>query len=766
MPGIGEVLALPAPKPGDIDGPLPPAQLVKAEDTEMEDAAAAADVITGAKPATVASQTRNIGMIHPPPDIRSIIDKTAHFVAKNGVDFERKIMTNEQKNVKFNFLNSSDPYHAYYQHRISEEKSGNGPPPPPPPSSATDPSKPPLSATAAAAATATATAAAQKFDISQFIQPSKVVEPPEAEQFLLKLPEGLTGQDLDIIKLTAQFVARNGKAFLTGLTSREHNSVQFSFLKPQHSLFTTFTGLTDSYSKVLLPPKGLLDKLKRDLSDKMSILERCLHRLEWERSQEKARQKAEDEEEQERMMMSSIDWHDFVVVETIHFVEEEDDALPAPVTQEEVIRRSKALTDEEVAAETGAGAVKEVEMEMDEEEMHLVEESRKAAARQQEAANAKEVVQVIVPVDEDEPPMRIVRNWKRPEERMATEKDPTRMVISPITSEVIPISEMAEHMRISLIDPKFKEQKERMMAKLRESTLATDDEISRNLMGLARLRPDIFGTTEEEVSNAVKAEIEKKKEEPKQVIWDGHSGSISRTANQALAQNAEEWDAATGAAKPTPPLKPLPPPAGLAVNIPRVQATIQAPPVPPRQPLFPTPMPAVPQLGNRPMTLPTMAMPHYQFVPGMPPPPLMQMQPPPPAYQAMPPLPDDDMLMPPPPEEPEPKRLRLEDSLLIPEHQFAFQYPGPIPVSVAVPTVEGEGSLKGQVLQLTMPSVSETIASLKEKIAAEIGLPANKQKLSGRIGFLRDTQSLAFYNIAPGESLTLLLRERGGKKKN
>jgi hypothetical protein len=30
------------------------------------------------------------------------------------------------------------------------------------------------------------------------------------------VPEGLTALDLDLIKLTAQFVARNGAAFLTG----------------------------------------------------------------------------------------------------------------------------------------------------------------------------------------------------------------------------------------------------------------------------------------------------------------------------------------------------------------------------------------------------------------------------------------------------------------------------------------------------------------------------------------------------------------------
>ena len=95
---------------------------------------------------------------------------------------------------------------------------------------------------------------------------------------------------------------------------------------------------------------------------------------------------------------------------------------------------------------------------------------------------------------------------------------------------------MAEHMRISLIDPKYKEQKERMMAKLRDTTLSPHDEISQNIVALAQTRPNIFGTTEEEVSNVVKAEIENNKEEPKQVIWDGHTRSNGRTTNQAMSQ--------------------------------------------------------------------------------------------------------------------------------------------------------------------------------------------------------------------------------------
>lgn len=41
-------------------------------------------------------------------------------------------------------------------------------------------------------------------------------EPPEDEKYTVHVPEGLTYFDLDLIKLTAQFVARNGKGFLTG----------------------------------------------------------------------------------------------------------------------------------------------------------------------------------------------------------------------------------------------------------------------------------------------------------------------------------------------------------------------------------------------------------------------------------------------------------------------------------------------------------------------------------------------------------------------
>ena len=57
-------------------------------------------------------------IVYPPPDVRAIVDKTATFVARNGRVFEARIAKNEKNNLKFGFLRSDDPYHAYYEFKI------------------------------------------------------------------------------------------------------------------------------------------------------------------------------------------------------------------------------------------------------------------------------------------------------------------------------------------------------------------------------------------------------------------------------------------------------------------------------------------------------------------------------------------------------------------------------------------------------------------------------------------------------------------------
>lgn len=123
----------------------------------------------------------------------------------------------------------------------------------------------------------------------------------------------------------------------------------------------------------------------------------------------------------------------------------------------------------------------------------------------------------------DEPEeIRVVRDYVRPA-RAAAGAVQQQFAVSPITGELIPLAEMAEHMRISLLDPRWREQRESMLNKIRDTTRAGDDEITNNIIALARTRPDIFGSTDEEVGRLVAASIEEKKISGvnRPIAWDG-----------------------------------------------------------------------------------------------------------------------------------------------------------------------------------------------------------------------------------------------------
>ena len=82
-------------------------------------------------PPIAANDGRIVGIIYPPPEVRNIVDKTASFVARNGPEFEQRIKQNELNNPKFTFLNSGDPYNAYYEHKVEEIREGKDVTPPP-----------------------------------------------------------------------------------------------------------------------------------------------------------------------------------------------------------------------------------------------------------------------------------------------------------------------------------------------------------------------------------------------------------------------------------------------------------------------------------------------------------------------------------------------------------------------------------------------------------------------------------------------------------
>lgn len=68
--------------------------------------------------------------------------------------------------------------------------------------------------------------------------------------------------------------------------------------------------------------------------------------------------------------------------------------------------------------------------------------------------------------------------------------------IDPRTGQEVRIDESAEHMRINLLDPKWKEQRQRMLEKHKGTSFTSGDDIASALAGLAKNRPDIFGGDE------------------------------------------------------------------------------------------------------------------------------------------------------------------------------------------------------------------------------------------------------------------------------
>lgn len=254
------------------------------------------------------------GIVLPPREIRNVLEKTAGYVARNGPVFEDRIREKEEQNPKFSFLNPQDAYHAFYQWRLDEIRAGRG--------------------TAIAAGRASEAAAAEQ-------KPKGPPKPPDFE-FSARMPR-LNQKDLEVIRVTAMFVARNGRQWMTTLAQREAGNAQFQFLIPSHTFHSFFQHLVDQYA-TLIRGHGLtgeggrlkderVAELKRNVDDKYHVLGRARQRAEYAKYEQMEKAKREEEEEEKQREFERIDWNDFVVVETITFTQSDATAnLPPPTT--------------------------------------------------------------------------------------------------------------------------------------------------------------------------------------------------------------------------------------------------------------------------------------------------------------------------------------------------------------------------------------------------------------------------------------------------
>ncbi|PYH44944.1 putative pre-mRNA splicing factor [Aspergillus saccharolyticus JOP 1030-1] len=465
------------------------------------------------------------GVVLPPKDIRAIVEKTAGYVARNGPVFEDRVREKERNNPKFSFLNPDDAYGPFYQWRLTEIKEGRG----------------------------SAVAAGRPGDSSAAAEPEQPKGPPEPSEFHFsaRMPI-INAQDLEVVKLTALYVARRGKSFMTALSQREARNFQFDFLRPQHSLYSFFTRLVDQYT-ILLREQGIdaattekkrIAELERNVQNKYHVLDRAKERAEWVKYQAQQKQKKEEAEEKERIAYAEIDWHDFVVVETVLFTDADNQIdLPPPTSLNDLqsasleqkammslnpLRIEEAMPTEEMdasnyynayphpqfpdqvsqpfvpeptPAQSTAGPIypPHVGLAMPPPAAPTAPAAALSAAHQEEERRIRErmeardqaaALKANATAQQQQQPMRIRSDYV-PRAQARRQNVGGATALCPNCRQQIPVAELEQHMRIELLDPRWKEQRAKAESRSATTNLSTADVVN-NLKRLASQRSDVF----------------------------------------------------------------------------------------------------------------------------------------------------------------------------------------------------------------------------------------------------------------------------------
>lgn len=503
-----------------------------------------------------------IGIIYPPPELRVRVDKTAKYVAKNGDAFEEKILHSQQGNPQFSFLLSNDPFNAYYKQKVQENRnillgeiSGESRPTnttngnkhsdhhqsfdnssrisdlPQQPSSEHTDSKDHYNGGDGRDNEQEAklqesreqgsnqeeeddgTAAPRiRPKLDEYIQEMTIkLEEPPALNFLAGPRAALNRTDCDIIKLTALYIATYGRSFLLELVSRNQSNSQFDFLKPQHGQFAYLTNLIMQYALIRNSPLDVLDQLEKDATNQKHVLDKIKMRAEWNRMLEVEKKRKEEAEEKEKLLYSQIDWHDFVVVETIDYQPDEKGEYP-PTTAEQVGTRLliQQRNEDQVVPE-------EMDIDMDVE-----------SDQEEEKSNEDNFV-VPEPL---EPSKVIIRHDYDPRAAAKSANQPNDYFVSPITNERIPVDKIHEHVRYNLSDPKYLEKKDQMLKERmnEDAVFASGSQIQDSLKNLAERRTDIFGMNDAEaaIGQRIGEEEKEQDKEKEKLLWDGHKSSLKK----------------------------------------------------------------------------------------------------------------------------------------------------------------------------------------------------------------------------------------------
>jgi splicing factor 3A subunit 1 len=543
---IGTTLNLPAPVNRDsADAGPSSSKAARVEDV---------DEITSESSTSAAKRYATGGIIYPPPELRGIVDKTAQYVARNGIEFEAKIRGDNASSTRLAFLNDEDAYHGYYRAKLEALTKGTGP------------------LANAESGRGDSDAPQLDNDIAKVATNGEDTEqtPVEPEPYLFSADvPAISALDLDIVKLTALFVARHGRSFASSIAAREGRSYQFEFLKPSHSLFGFFNRLVEQYRMVLAPSDELLKQVRSGAFDdgnenlsppigmgrggpRLRILEQIKARSEYEAYERSKRQQAQDEEEKERALFDEIDWQDFVVVGTIELTDADAHIdLPPPMSLREARGMSMAqkkmavmIMERDAAGEQDATIDKEIADTNEERRSDtMMSNTQPDHIRPGEAEHTNGQTS---PQHRAGIPIKVRKDYqpKTLAERKA--QDSNQITICPVCGQAVPLSDMEEHVRIELANPRYGEQRREIEnRRSQQNALAEGANPSASLRQFAGKRTDIFGgVAEEEAQRKREQEEARKRKDRETIVWDGHAASRTDTTNEFNRPDALQSDMA------------------------------------------------------------------------------------------------------------------------------------------------------------------------------------------------------------------------------
>lgn len=404
----------------------------------------------------------------PPSDVKQTIDKTVGYVIKNGKSFEERLLKNN-KNDKFTFIKPDNEYFLYYKWKLDTSKKNQG---------------------------LTETSTEDQHQEEDII----IAKPPDLP-FLIDLPI-ISQHDLDVIKITALYIAQNGESKIPKLLQHEtklNNRAQFEFLNESHSLHDLFQKYIQQYKIVIelyqnshgenvdqdqeyLQLRQLIKKPRGEYD----FLTQAYNRAQYIKQNKVIAKREQEESKARQLHYALIDWQDFSIVAKVDFnaidaVKE----LSIPLKRDDLIKRSLDARSKDIElpkVAVAATTTSPVQVE-------VIDTKNQGLTQDQTDNNTS---------TPSAPPIKGMKIKAAGTSRLKksleanTSTTTTNTIKCPITGKLIPENEFDTHIKTLLRDPRYKKEQENYIRKnFSYASNITTDQVYENIKRFVKKRANV-----------------------------------------------------------------------------------------------------------------------------------------------------------------------------------------------------------------------------------------------------------------------------------